>query len=338
MSSPIRLVFLGSDAIALPLLDWLVAEATPWARLVAVFTGPDRPAGRGQQVRPNPVKAWTAGRGIPVLQPERLDASAPDQLAAFHPDLSLVVAYGHLLRDPFILTPRFGTWNLHASLLPRHRGASPIQTAVACGDRETGMTLMRIVRELDAGPVADVERVPIGPLDTALEIEGRMAAACIPLLARTLPEAGRGGLAFREQDHAAASFCRRLVKEDGVLDFAAPAASLAARINGLHPWPCAAVAVAGQTLKLGLADAGPDGTGGGLLPPSLPPPGTVLGADGSGLRIATGSGVLRLRRLQRPGGRMLEASEFLRGFPVPAGTVLPSGPMTAVTSNTPFRR
>jgi methionyl-tRNA formyltransferase len=337
MSAPLRIVFLGSDAIALPLLDWLVAEATPWARLVAVFTGPDRPAGRGQQVRPNPVKAWTAGRGIPVLQPEQLDASAPAQLAAFHPDLSLVVAYGHLLRDPFILTPRIGTWNLHASLLPRYRGASPIQTAVACGDRETGMTLMRIVRELDAGPVADMERVPIGPLDTALEIEARMAAACVPLLARALPEAGRGGVAFHEQNHAAASFCRRLVKEDGVLDFAAPASLLAARINGLHPWPCAAVAVAGQTLKLGLADVPPESSEAGYLVP-LGAPGTVLGADPCGLRIAAGSGVLRLRRLQRPGGRMLEASEFLRGFPVPAGTVLPSGPMTALSANTPFRR
>jgi methionyl-tRNA formyltransferase len=344
MASPQRLVFLGSDAIALPLLDWLAGEGAPWATLVAVFTGPDRPAGRGQEVRPNPVKAWTAGRGLPVFQPERLDEAARERLAALAPDLSLVVAYGHILREPFIRTPRLGTWNLHASLLPRHRGASPIQTAVAAGDRETGMSLMRIVRELDAGPVADVERVAIGPLDTAREIQARMGAACIPLLARALAEVGRGGLHFREQDAAAATFCRRLDKADGVLDFTAPAAALAARINGLYPWPCAAVSVAGQTLKLGLAEAigdadgsaGVPGLGGaGALPPA---PGTVLGSDARGVRIATGAGVLRLLRLQRAGGRLLDAPEFLRGCPLPAGLRLPSGPMTPLTAATPFRR
>jgi methionyl-tRNA formyltransferase len=348
MASPIRLVFLGSDAIALPLLDWLATTGSAQARIVGVFTGPDRPAGRGQQVRPNPVKAWTEGRGFPVLQPEKVDEAAREQLAELAPDVSLVVAYGQILRDPFILTPRFGTWNLHASLLPRYRGASPIQTAVACGERETGMTLMRIVRELDAGPVAEVERVPIGPLDTAREVEARMAAACLPLLARALPTVGRGGLVFRDQDPAAVSYCRRLDKEDGGLDFAAPAPALAARINGLFPWPCAFVAVAGQIVKLGLAEAvGPGEAADGEVAPgpigvlpaaAIGAPGTVMGADARGLRVATGAGVLRLLRLQRPGGRMLDAPEFLRGFPLPVGTRFPSVPMTTLTAATPFRR
>lgn len=351
MASPIRLVFLGSDAIALPLLDWLATTGSACARLVGVFTGPDRPAGRGQQVRPNPVKAWTEGRGFPVLQPEKVDEAARERLAELAPDVSLVVAYGQILRDPFILTPRFGTWNLHASLLPRYRGASPIQTAVACGERETGMTLMRIVRELDAGPVADVERVPIGPLDTAREVEARMAEACLPLLARALPAVGRGGLTFREQDPAAVSYCRRLDKDDGGLDFAAPAAVLAARINGLFPWPCASVALAGQVVKLGLAEAVGAGEAAdvevassaiGLVPPPAAAvaaaPGTVVGADSRGLRLATGAGILRLLRLQRPGGRMLDAPEFLRGFPLPVGTRFPSVPMTPLTAAAPFRR
>ena len=182
------------------------------------------------------------------------------------------MAYGHILRDAFIATPRLGTLNLHTSLLPKYRGASPIQTAIANGETETGVSLMRIVRELDAGPVADVEHVPISPRDTALDVEAKLAAACVPLLARTLPALAAGTLKFLEQDHSAATFCRKLQKEDGVLDFTAPAAVLAARINGLNPWPGCTVEIAGQMVKLGLADTVGQSTGD--WPPgtiSLPP-------------------------------------------------------------------
>jgi len=330
MPEPLRLVFMGSDAIGLPLLGWLADEAGGAARLVGVVTGPDRPSGRGQAVRPNGVKAWAAGRGIAILQPEQLDASALAELAALCPDVSLVVAFGHILRDEFIAVPRLGTLNLHASLLPRYRGASPIQAAIASGERETGMTLMRIVRELDAGPIGGTERIAVSPLDTALDVEARLAAAAVPLAARALPLLARGELSFRAQDGAGASYCRRLGKADGVLDFAAPAAVLAARVNGLHPWPSVAVDVAGTPVKLGLADA-PAGGAGGV-------PGTAIGSDEHGLLVATGSGILRLRRLQRPGGRMLGAPEFLRGFPIPAGTVLSSRPMPALVADSPFRR
>ncbi|MES1167035.1 MAG: methionyl-tRNA formyltransferase, partial [Pseudomonadota bacterium] len=255
--NPLRLVFLGSDAIACPLLDWLAGEGAALARVIAVFTQPDRPAGRGQKVRANAIKAWALQRNLPVFQPEKLTGEVLTQYAALGADVALVMAYGHILRDEFIATPRLGTLNLHASILPRYRGASPIQTAIAGGDKETGVTLMRIVRRLDAGPVADVERVPVGPLDTATEIEGRLAAACAPLLARALPRLGDGSLVFSAQDDAAATYCRRLEKEDGVLDFTAPAALLAARVNGLFPWPACGIEVNGQALKLGLADVLP---------------------------------------------------------------------------------
>ncbi len=330
MAEPLRLVFMGSDPVALPLLDWLADEGAALADVVGLFTGPDRPSGRGQAVNPNAVKAWAAGRSLQVLQPERLDAAALDSLRALCPDVTLVVAYGHILREDFISAPRLGTLNLHASLLPRHRGASPIQTAVAAGDRQTGMTLMRIVRELDAGPAAGDERVEIGPLDTAAEVEAGLARAAVPLMARSLPLLGAGTLAFNAQDHARASYCRRLAKADGVLDFSAPAPELAARINGLHPWPSVSIEIAGDPVKLGLADA-VEGPVPGL-------PGTVGGCDGEGLLVASGSGLLRLRRLQRPGGRMLAAPEFLRGFPVPPGTRIASRPMPALSSPVPFVR
>lgn len=330
MAEPLRLVFMGSDPVALPLLDWLAGAGRGVAEVVGVFTGPDRPSGRGHAVNPNAVKAWAAGRTLELHQPEKLDASSLASLSALRPDVTLVVAYGHILRDNFISIPRLGTLNLHASLLPKYRGASPIQTAVAAGDRETGITLMRIVRELDAGPSGGEERVPVGPLDTASEVEARLAEAAVALVARSLPLLAGGGLAFREQDHARASFCRRLDKADGVLDFSAAADVLAARVNGLHPWPSVSLVVAGDTLRLGLADAVEGG--------ARAAPGTAMGSDGIGLLIATGSGLLRLRRLQRPGGRMLAAPEFLRGFPVPAGTVIASHPMPELCRSSPFRR
>jgi methionyl-tRNA formyltransferase len=334
MRQPLRLVFLGSDAIALPLLGWLAGEGTAQARVVAVFTPPDRPSGRGQRMHFNPVKDWALNRRLPVYQPERLGEESVAQLAALDPDLALVVAYGHLLGEAFIATPRLGTWNLHASLLPKFRGASPIQTAVACGERETGMAFMRIVRALDAGPVSGVERVPIGPLDTAADVEARLAAASVPLVGRVLPLLASGELISLPQDPSLATYCRRLTKEDGILDFTAAAPELAARINGLFPWPGCAIEVAGQQVRLGLADAlmgsGPEfcAPAQNSGPDPLPPSGTVLGADADGLLVSAGGGVLRLRRMQRPGGRMLPAAEFLRGFPVAPGTILSSQPMT----------
>jgi methionyl-tRNA formyltransferase len=323
MAVPLRLVFMGSDAIALPLLQWLANEGTAVAEVVGVFTQPDRATGRGQKVQANAIKTWALERGLPVFQPEKLTEAERAQLTELRADVALVMAYGHILRDEFINVPRLGTLNLHTSLLPKYRGASPIQTAIASGETETGVTLMRIVRKLDAGPIADVERVVIGPRDTALDVEGKLATACVPLLARALPRLADGTLGFTAQDDRAATFCRKLVKEDGVLDFAASARELVARINGLFPWPACSVEINGQPIKLGGADVGGENVGSS----KTSAPGEVLGADADGLFVRTGSGVLRLRRLQRPGGKMLPAGEFLRGFSVSPGTVIASRPM-----------
>jgi len=325
----LRLAFMGSDAIALPALNWL-ARSTGSGQVVAVFTQPDRAAGRGQKVQANAIKLWAIERGLPVLQPEKVGAAEQLWLAELKPDLTLVMAYGHILKQDVIDTPRLGTLNLHTSVLPKYRGASPIQTAIASGETETGVTLMRLVRELDAGPVADVERVAIEPLDTATEIEARLAQACVPLLARCLPAIAAGTQTFTAQNASEVTFCRRLEKADGVLDFTQPAAALAARINGLNPWPGCSIAINGQTVKLGLADVCH------LLYDKPSSAGAVLGADTDGLLVDTGRGILRLRKLQRPGGRMLPAAEFLRGFPVASGTRLASVPMPALVGPVPF--
>jgi methionyl-tRNA formyltransferase len=336
----LRIVFMGSDAIARPALDWLApstgsgqaGEGSKVGQVVAVFTQPDRAAGRGQKIQPSEIKLWAQTRGLPVLQPEKFGDRERQQLIDLKPDLMLVMAYGHILKQDVIDAPLLGTLNLHTSILPKYRGASPIQTATASGDKETGVTLMKMVLALDAGPVADVERVVIASLDTAADVEAKLAQACVPLLARCLPKIAASTQTFSGQDASKVSFCRKLEKTDGVLDFSQPAAMLAARINGLMPWPGCAVEINGQVVKPGLADVGH------LLDDQPPEAGVVLGVDADGLLIGTGRGILRLRKLLRPGGRMLPAAEFLRGWPVAAGTRLPSRPMPPLVATAPFPR
>lgn len=332
----LKIVFMGSDAIALPALDWLAGSGV--GQVVAVFTQPDRAVGRGQKVQANAIKLWAQEKKLPVYQPERFGPDEQARLAAHEPDLTLVMAYGHILKQPVIDTPRRGTLNLHTSILPAFRGASPIQTATACGLPETGVSLMKLVLALDAGPVADVERVLIDGLDTTADVEGKLALACVPLLARCLPAIATGEQTFTPQNSAEATFCRRLEKADGVLDFTVPAAVLAARINGLNPWPGCSVPINGQPVKLGLADTPAPAESDSLADTRVSSPGTVVGADAEGVLVATGQGLLRLRKLQRPGGKMLSAGEFLRGFPVPAGILLPSLPMPPLVAAVPFAR
>jgi methionyl-tRNA formyltransferase len=327
---PLRLVFMGSDPIALPLLEWLAGEGSSVAKVVAIFTQPDRPVGRGQKVAANAIKTWALARGLPVFQPEKLTEEVRRHFALLASDVALVMAYGHILHEDFIATPRLGTLNLHTSILPKYRGASPIQTAIVSGEQETGVTLMRVVRKLDAGPVADVERVPIQKLDTAIEVEAKLAGACVPLLVRSLPKLREGSLVFAPQDESRATFCRKLVKDDGVLDFSAPAAALATRINGLFPWPACSIEIAGQAVKIGLADVSEE--------MSQAVPGKVVATTAEALGVATGQGILRLLKLQRPGGKILPTAEFLRGFAVAPGTNLNSAPMKSLVASEPFRR
>lgn len=322
-----RVVFMGSDGIALPLLDRL--RDLPGVALVAVFTQPDRATGRGQKVTANAIKNWALAAGLPVNQPLKFDDSAREELARLEPDLALVMAYGHILRPSVIDTPRLGTLNLHTSLLPRYRGASPIQSAIASGESETGVALMRIVPALDAGPVAATARVSIGSLDTARDVEGKLAVASADLVAANLPRLAAGNLRFEAQDESRVTYCRRLRKEDGVLDFHRPAWELAARINGLFPWPVCQFAWESVAVKIGLADV--------ASPVADATPGTLLGVDAEGLLVGTGEGTLRFRRLQRPGGKMLAAADFLRGFPMPTGGRLVSHPLSTLVGRDPLR-
>jgi len=327
-----RLVFMGSDGIALPTLDEMERLCAGRVRLVGVFTQPDRATGRGQRLAANAIKTWALARRLPVHQPERLGAESREQLATLAPDAVLVMAYGHILRQEWLDLPPGGVWNLHASILPALRGASPIQGAIVGGARESGVSLMRMVLELDAGPVLDIERVAVGDFDTAADLEARLAQACVPLLVRNIEHLFEREAALQPQEAAGVTFTRRLRKEDGHLDFYAPAAVLARRINGLYPWPGCTFQLGSETIKVGLAAACDR-----CAASREAEPGTVLGLVEGGLRVAAQSGQVSLLRLQRPGGRMLDAPEFLRGWPIAAGIRLPSRPMAELVGATPFR-
>lgn len=326
-----RLVFMGSDSIAIPGLDWLWDRGRDIAELVAVYTQPDRPSGRGQKLRPNAIKQWAIERNLPVLQPEKLTPERLDEFVAFQADAALVMAYGHILKKTWIDAPTSGVWNLHVSLLPRLRGASPIQGAIAQGDAESGICLMRMVAALDAGPVLDLERVAIDRLETGASLEKKLAEACVPLLQRRLVQIFQSDAPLEEQDESRATYTRKLRKEDGCLDFGVPADALARRINALNPWPGAFFDLAGETIRVGCADFDLEESFGAA------PPGIVLRSGTDSLVVTTSTGVVKMLRLQRPGGRMLEAADFLRGHPVETGFMIPSLPMPELVAPRPFK-
>lgn len=318
------MIFMGSDSIALPGLEGIVSGRCGDIEVVAVYTQPDRPRGRGKKVVPNEIKTWALEKGLPVYQPEKVGKAERLEIESMNVDSILVMAYGHILSQRLIDTPRLGIWNLHTSILPKYRGASPIQCAIASGDQTTGVTLMKLVREMDAGPILDVEKVGIGKENTALDVEACLAAACVPLLERGLPLIHEGQPDLQEQDTKKATFVRKLTKEDGELDFRKPARELACRINGLYPWPATRAVLADTAIKIGLAVASTETFGG--------EPGVVVGIEKDGLRVVCGEGSLLLKRLQRPGGKMLSAADFVRGFELPTDAVFESREMSELVS------
>ncbi len=326
-----RIVFLGSDPIALPLLEEMRQGFPGEVEVSGIITQPDRRSGRGMEWHPNPIAEWAAENRVPVLKPARdLDHAVTEWLEGRAPDLLVVMAYGRILRENLLGFAPGGCVNFHASLLPAYRGASPLETALACGETVSGVSLMRVVRALDAGPVCDRESFPITPSDTAPDLHLKAAAACVPLLRRNLAALLDGTASFTEQNPADVSYCRLLARDDAQLDFTLKASELEHRVRGLQPWPGASFTFAGQVIKVGSAHASHE-----FLPAN---PGTILSLCPQGLAVATGDGVLILGTLQRPGGKMLPAKDFLLGLPIPAGTVLPSIPAFPLVHKTHFRR
>lgn len=317
MSDLPNIVYFGSDAICLPGLNYLKHKASNQCNLRAIISQPDRRRGRGRQLQPNPVAAWALENSVELLQPEKPSRELADWIREQTIRAGLVMAYGHFLPKPLRKAPQHGLINFHGSLLPKYRGASPIETALAMGERETGVALMQVVKEMDAGGVADVETVPISERITAPELRVEVGTAVVPLLERNLQSMLTGELVFKEQDATQATFCRKLHKEDGAVNFALSATEIYNRLRAFTPWPGGYFDHGEKRIKVGRANAAPDAT-------VTAPPGTVVSAESS-LQVATGSGLICFHELQLPGARMLPAADFLRGYQIESGEQLISG-------------
>jgi methionyl-tRNA formyltransferase len=322
-----RVVLLGSDPIALPSFE--AVAASPGIEVVQVWSQPDRPSGRGQSVQPNEVSAWALARGFPLRRPGRFDEAEDAALAGLSADLAVVMAYGQLLREPTLALARLGFVNLHGSLLPALRGATPVEGALALGLAETGVTLQQVVRRLDAGPVLARRTLAIEPGEGRAALRARMGIEAARLVTEALPALLRGDLRPEPQEESLATYTRRLRREDAGLDFTQPARVLADRVRALEGWPGSTCLLGDLRLKVGRAVA--------TEAAATAPAGTVLAADASGVLVAAGEGALRLLELQRPGGRMLPAAAFLAGCPLPVGAVLASEPMPALVGPRPLR-
>lgn len=316
---PVRVVFMGTAEIACPSLAALLA--CPQVRVTAVVIQPDRPVGRSLQVQPPPVKRLAQARGLPVLQPERVrHPEAERQLAELHPDLIVVMAYGQILPQTVLDLPRFGCVNVHASLLPKYRGAAPIQWALANGEQETGVTIMQMDAGMDTGPILSQRPTPIGPEDTAETLHDRLAALGAALLLDTLPGYLAGSIRPTPQPSEGVSYAPRLRKEDGRIDWRLPARVIWNRLRAFKPWPGlftylpASGAGGGSQRLLKLWEA--------EVVPQQGQPGLVLAADNSGIVVGCGTDALRVLTLQREGGRRMSAREFLAGCPLGPGVQL----------------
>jgi methionyl-tRNA formyltransferase len=306
----VRIAFFGTPAFAVPTLRALLASSH---EVRVVVTQPDRPRGRGNRVTVGPVKALAVEHGVPVEQPERLTRDPWEaKLAAYGAELGVVAAYGKILPDWLLALPARGLINVHASLLPKYRGASPIHRAVMNGDRETGVTIMRVVKALDAGAMLATVTVPIGLEDRTDQVEAMLAERGAALLIEVVNQLAIGPVTEIPQDETLASYAPRLTKDEGLIDWTRSAGDIHDQIRALHPWPHAFTFGPHGRLILHRSRVGEGHAGA--------PPGTVLlTSDADALRVATGAGVLDVLDLQAEGGKVLPARDFLAGHAIKAG-------------------
>lgn len=299
MTEPLRIVFAGTPEFAARHLQALLDAGHP---VIAVYTQPDRPAGRGQKLMPSPVKQLALQYGLPVLQPATLrDPAAQAELAALQPDLLLVVAYGLILPQTVLDIPRLGCINSHASLLPRWRGAAPIQRAIQAGDTLSGVTLMQMEAGLDTGPMLCKVTTPISTEDTAGSLHDRLAELGAQAMAAAIDPLASGELTPAVQDDQLATYAHKLNKDEARIDWQRPAVELERQIRAFNPWPVSHTTLNGESLKV-LAAVLSEGSG---------PAGCILQASKEGLTVACGTGALRLTRLQLPGGKPLAFADLL---------------------------
>lgn len=320
-----KLIFAGTPEFARVALERLLAAGFT---VPLVLSQPDRPAGRGMKLQASPVKQLALERQIAVAQPRslRLDgkypadaAAARDAIEAAQADAMVVAAYGLILPQWVLDAPRLGCLNIHASLLPRWRGAAPIHRAIEAGDAQTGVTIMQMDAGLDTGDMLLIERLPIRADDTTGSLHDRLAVLGGRLIVEALEIAACGGLQAEKQPAEGVTYAHKIEKAEAAIDWTAPAETLARRVRAFNPFPGAATALAGEAIKVWCAHAEGESTSA--------VPGQVLAVDDRGIRVAAGRGVLVLTELQRAGGKRLAAADFLRGFALAPGQVLDAAPL-----------
>ena len=307
-----RVLFIGTGDIGLPSLDWLLS--TPKHTVVGVVTQPDKPVGRKQVLTPPQIKVRAQAAGITVLQPPKI-RHAVEELKEFNADVAIVVAYGQILSRAVLDVPPLGCLNVHTSLLPRHRGAAPIQAAIRDGDTETGVTIMFMDEGLDTGDILLMHRVAIACDETGGSLHDKLAQQAPAALEAALDLLATGNPPREKQDESKVTHVRKLIRQDGRIDWTRPAIELERLIRAFTPWPGTSCMLKAAQMKihraqiLAMADA-------------CPAPGTIVSASADGILVSCGSGLLNLTEVQIEGGRRLSAADFLRGHPLQAGDVL----------------
>jgi len=301
---------MGTPEFAVPSLEKILAEGH---EVVGVFTQPDRPRGRGNRLTPPPVKVCAEQHGIPVFQPEKIRRDGVEQLKNLAPEVCVTAAFGQILSQEILDIPPRGNVNVHASLLPRHRGSAPIAWAILQGDRTAGVTTMMMDRGIDTGDMLMKAETEIGETETCGELTERLSRLGADLLGETLRRMEAGTLERTPQEESRMTYDPMLTREMGEVDFHRPAAAVKGQINGLNPWPCAGVNVGGERIRLLRAQLA-EGSG---------PAGRVLTADPKGgLILACGEGAVRVLEIQGPGGKRMRAEDYLRGHAIPVGEIL----------------
>jgi len=301
MSDSLKIIFAGTPDFSVPPLQALLDAGH---RVVAVYTQPDRPAGRGRKLLASPVKQLAESRQIPLFQPRNFkDETDRERLAGLAADLMVVVAYGLILPQPVLDAPRLGCINIHASLLPRWRGAAPIQRALLAGDTHTGVTIMQMEAGLDTGPMLLTQQTPVAADESGGMLHDRLAQIGAEALLQALPGIADGSLHAEPQDDAAACYAKKLEKAEAAIDWSQPADLLGRQVRAFNPWPVAQTTLRGEVLRVWVAWSDPQ--------PNDAMPGSVISATAAGIQVATGSGSLYIKRLQQPGKRAMSAGDFL---------------------------
>jgi methionyl-tRNA formyltransferase len=314
----VRVVFFGTPAFAMPSLEALIGSAHD---VVTVVSQPDRPKGRGQQLQPTPTRVVADRHAIPVIQPTKIrEESFLQAIRDLQPDLGVVVAFGRILPDALLAIPRLGMINVHASILPSYRGAAPIQRAVLAGDSETGVTIMRVITEMDAGPTFATASLPIPPDATSGEMEAALSQLGAKLLLPVVDDLAAGRAVETPQDASRATHAAKITKDEGPIDWSKPAAAIHNQVRGLQPWPLASTHLAGHRVVLRRTAPLPPGVRSAIARIAPATPGTVVWAEGDELIVACGGDTaLRVLEIQPEGRRTMTAREFLAGRGVAQG-------------------